>query len=417
MVVGLVLLFQLAASADTVRLDAPAALARALEASPVLSAARYRAEAAEDRAAQARAWANPHVSVSGENVGQQRAFTGTTGWQGIEGQAVLTTAVPFGPERAGRIRTARAEGSAGAALADQADLDVRAGILASIGGYLTDRALATSAREERATMDRIADALARQADAGRTSRGDAARADLARGMARTALARRQAQLVARAEELARLLGLDPGTPVAVEVGRCLAPPGAAGEGVAEPPAVRLARARVEAARGGVQLARGLQLPDLEPQVGVRRTGGESGLYLGLSTALPFFDRGTRRLAAARADEDAALAELRAAESMQSAALAATRQRLTLLEDAGRAFDAAWFDQADQAVTAAEARFSVGEGTLLELLDSRRARLQALDDYHAWQSEWWAARVDLARLEGRAPDATLLCTDPFRETSR
>lgn len=417
MVAGLMVLFQLAVPPDTVRLDAPAALQRALEASPILSAARHRAEAAEDRAGQARAWANPVFSVSGENVGQQRAFTGATGWQGIEGQAVLTTAFPFGPERAGRIRAARAEGSAGAALADQADLDVRAVILASIGGYLTERALTASAREERATLDRIADALARQAAAGRSSRGDAARAELARGMARTALARRQAQSAARAEELARLLGLEPGTPVAVDVGTCRTPPPTAREAPTDPPAVRVARARVEAARGGVQLARGLQLPDLDPQVGVRRTGGQSGLYLGLSTTLPLFDRGSRRLAAARADEGAALEELRAAEAEQAAALAAARQRLTLLEEAGRAFDAAWFEQAEQAVTASEARFTLGEGTLLELLDSRRARLQALDDYHAWQSEWWSARVDLARLEGRAPDATLLCTDPFRETSR
>jgi len=81
---------------------------------------------------------------------------------------------------------------------------------------------------------------------------------------------------------------------------------------------------------------------------------------------------------------------------------------------GVQFDDAWFASLEQAVTAAQARFDAGEGTLTELLDSRRARLEALDDYHAWLSEWWTARMELARAEGRPPSAALLCTDPFRE---
>ena len=77
-------------------------------------------------------------------------------------------------------------------------------------------------------------------------------------------------------------------------------------------------------------------------------------------------------------------------------------------------DADWFAALDQTVTAAEARFELGEGTLFELLDHRRARLQALDDYALWLSEWWNARAQALRLRGGTPDASLLCTDPFRE---
>ena len=41
--------------------------------------------------------------------------------------------------------------------------------------------------------------------------------------------------------------------------------------------------------------------------------------------------------------------------------------------------------------------------------------QALDDYAAWQVEWWDAQARLSRLQGTPPDASLLCTDPFRES--
>ncbi|NNF29266.1 MAG: TolC family protein, partial [Gemmatimonadetes bacterium] len=99
----------------------------------------------------------------------------------------------------------------------------------------------------------------------------------------------------------------------------------------------------------------------------------------------------------------------------ASARVAAREGMVALESGGAVFDEDWFNALDRAVTAAEARYELGEGTLFELLDSRRARLQALDDYHAWLAEWWAARARLARLEGRAVDADLICLDPFRET--
>ena len=121
------------------------------------------------------------------------------------------------------------------------------------------------------------------------------------------------------------------------------------------------------------------------------------------------------MAAARSRETAALADLALVEARVAARREAARRGLDALERAGGSFTESWFTALDQTVAAAEARFALGEGTLFELLDHRRARLQALDDYARWLAEWWAARAELARLSGQTPDATLLCTDPFRET--
>lgn len=400
---------------DTVVLDVQSALGRGLDASPILAAALHRADAVAELAAQARAWPNPHLGLAAENVGQQSAFTGLTGWDGLEGQAVLTAPLPLGWERSGSIRVARAEDRIAQAGGEVAELQVRAALIAQLGAFLRQQALVQTAREELGTLTRIAEALSLQASAGRAPTGDAARAQLARVMAVTGLARREAALARNSAELARQLGLSPDTPLRIETEPCdrsTAPP--TGMPGVEAPELRIAEARVDAARGYVVTARGLALPDLEPQLGLRRTGGQTGFYLGLSTQLPLFDLGARRLSAARAQEQAALADQEEQASRWVAGHAAALNTLAVLQAAGESFGQQWRLDLEQTVTAAEARYELGEGTLVELLDSRRARLQALDDYHAWLAEWWGARTELARLEGRPLDASLLCTDPLRE---
>ena len=156
------------------------------------------------------------------------------------------------------------------------------------------------------------------------------------------------------------------------------------------------------------------MPDFAPQVGVRRTDGNTGLYVGVATRLPFFDRGGERVGASIAGENSALAERRDVEERWAAERASASAVLASLERAGAHFDGRWFESLERTVSAGEARYRLGEGTLMELLDSRRARLQALDDYYMWQAEWWAARIEVERLEGRLAPASAICIDPFTE---
>jgi cobalt-zinc-cadmium efflux system outer membrane protein len=264
----------------------------------------------------------------------------------------------------------------------------------------------------------VSEALALQADAGRASEGDAARARLAAGMAATRLGRREGRLAVSSAELARRLGYPAETVLRLAPSVCSVPassvttgaPEAAGE--PRPPELRVADARVEAARGATDVARGIRLPDFQPQVGIRRTGGNSGLYLGLATHLPLFDRGSARIGASVAEEIAAEADRRDAEQRWAAALAGAQGTVAALARAGATFDEGWFAAVDRTVEAAEARFRLGEGTLFELLDSRRARIQALEDFHTWQAEWWQAQAEVERLRGRAAPASIVCTHPL-----
>jgi outer membrane protein TolC len=405
--------------ADTVTVDIDAALERGLEVAPAIELSRYRVEAASRRSVQASPWPNPIVAVSVENLGQSEDFNGIPGFEGLEGQAVLTAPLPFGKERSGTIHAADALAVAVSATAEATSLRVRTELLGAMGSLLRDQVLVSSARDEAETLERIAEALAAQAAAGRAPEGDAARARLALGMARTRLARREGTFAVGSADLSRRLGYDPATVVRLDAPVCptvASPePGAASattDGL--PPELRAAEARVEAARGRTDVARGIRMPDLAPQVGVRRTGGNTGLYVGLATTLPLFDRGGERIGASIADENSALAERRDVEERWAAARAGAHGVLEALTRAGADFDAGWFGSLERTVAAAEARYRLGEGTLIELLDSRRARLQALDDYHTWQAEWWDARLQVERLEGRAAPASVICLDPFVE---
>jgi outer membrane protein TolC len=406
----------LQAPADTVTLEVDLALERGLEVAPALEAATQRLQAATRRAEQATPWPNPLLSVLVENLGQSETFTGIPGARGLEGQAVLTAPLPIGKERSGALRLARAEASIADAATDATSLRTRGEILQAIGVLVRDQMLASTARDEAVTLEQVADALALQAEAGRTSDGDAARARLAAGMAATRLGRRESMLAVSSAELARRLGYSADTVLRLSPPVCTAPASSLVEGaVAEDgraPELRVADARVEAARGATDVARGVRLPDFAPQVGVRRSGGNTGLYVGLATFLPLFDRGSARVGASVAEEAAAEADRRDAEQRWAAALAGAEGTVGALARAGATFDAGWFAALERTVEAADARYRLGEGTLFELLDSRRARLQALEDFHAWQAEWWHAQAEVERLRGRAAPASIVCTHPL-----
>lgn len=413
-VTSIILAFSAVVGADTVRLHVDDVFQRGVELSPRLEAADRRVTAAGSLLNQAGAWPNPTLAVAAENVGQQQDFTGESGVRGLEGQAVLTLPLPLGWERQAAISGAHARREGAEALAAVADAEVRAAILTGVSHVLRDQALVRSATEELSTLSRFARDLTLRAEQGRGSRGDAARATLARAMAATQKARSEATLAGSRSEMARLLGFEPDQIVEITAGACPARPSLP-ESTGTLPELQVARSDVAAAEASLLRSRGLRIPDVQPQVGVRRSAGRTGLYLGLATVVPFLDWGGERVQAAREEVLAVQAEERDVSARLAAHRAAASSALDALEDGGAAFDTTWFRALEQTVEASDARYELGEGTLLELLDSRRARRQALDDYHTWQAEWWVARARLARLEGRPVTAGLICLDPFRET--
>jgi outer membrane protein TolC len=111
---------------------------------------------------------------------------------------------------------------------------------------------------------------------------------------------------------------------------------------------------------------------------------------------------------ARAEEAAAAAELDRIVRSVAAGQESSRRALAALESAGTRYTDEWTDALDRAVLSAEASYRLGEGSLTELLDGRRARLQALDGYERWRADLFMQRAHLARLTGAPIDASLLC---------
>lgn len=410
----------LALQGDTVVVSADTALIRAATLAPGVVAAAHRADAAAARAAQARAFGNPSLSVNVDNVGAEEEVTNIAGWRGVEGQAVLTFGLPLGGDRGARIAEGDALTEGAVARSRSASADAVLGAVDAVAAARRDVGLAAQATREVATLEQLAAALSAQAEAGRASDGDAARARLALSVARETLAGRRGQARASQARLALVLGFEADAVIRVAAPACRPgdedrPPGQNSES-ARPPELLLAEALEARGDAALALARAGRIPDLAPELGVRRTMGVEALYAGFSLALPLFDRQGRAVDAANAEARGAAAEARDLRRMLEAEQVAARETLAALTDAGSHFtDPDWGDDLERTVEAVEARWELGEGTLVELLDGRRARLEALAARERWAAAWLVARARLERLNGTEPTPDLLC-DPVSRQS-
>jgi len=392
--------------ADSLVLTADEAFVRALESAPALQASRNRTYAAGSLLQQAGAWSNPVLSVTAENLGATQPTTGIPGMRGVEGQAVLGGWVPIGGDRGALRAGAEARLLEARSMEVRTEADLRSALVEAIAWAARDDERLRRAREEATGLESLAVALAAQAESGRASEGEAARAHLAMVSAHTTAAEVAAEAAASRERLTLMLGLPPATAVRVRLPSCTAP--SAPPKTSQPPEVAVAQARTQAAAAAVSQLRAGRIPDLAPQVGVRRSAGVSALYLGFSIGLPLFDRSASSIAAAASEQAAMQAELDRVERQAASERASAQQGLIVLEEVGTRYTEAWASALDLSVRSAEARYRLGEGTLTELLDGRRARLQALDGYETWRADLFTQRARVARLSGTPIDATTLC---------
>lgn len=393
---------------DTIVVDAGRALRMAEEASLTVEAARLRVDRAAHGVAEARSWNAPRLEAVVENVGAMDGLPGS-GMRAAEGQIVLSSRVRIGGDRGAGIALSRASRDVSAAEHELALSGVRTATLQALTHAERDRTLLQHAAEERVAMETFANALAAGAEAGRFAAGDAARAEGALVLAITEEARRRAALAGSDARLAYLLGLTTGTPLRILTdGICVRPD----EAPEQPPplaSLRLAEARLAEADAAHALTRARAIPDLEPQIGVRRTAGVDGLYLGLAIDLPLLGGTRQRTAAARVEREAVAAEARALERSTVAERSSAALVLAALESAGAHFTEDWSAVLDLSVVAAVAGYELGEGTLGDLLQARQARVTALRDHAEWIADVRLARIEAARLGHLPLDERVLCT--------
>lgn len=396
--------------ADTVFLEPDSAVSLLLGTASEWRAAVDRARAAEARVRVAGAFLDPQITAAAENLGAQEATTGEPGIQGIEGQILLLLPLRLGGDRGAERSEAEAHLVAARAQADALRADRLLDLVESWSALDRDRLLARVAREEVLYLEAFQSALDAQRATGEASEGEAARAALAYARAVAALAAAEADLARQEVETARLLGLDPAESTVIRDRSCPSlPPDEPGDTLPPPPEAALAQALEDAGMAGIDVARANRIPDLEAQTGLRRSGGNSALWLGVTFSLPVTARTHARVEAAEADADALRVEGEVLRRQVQANLAASRRRLEALESAGRRFDDRWSAALNTSVQATDALFRLGEGTIVELLDSRRARLAAIVDYAAWRAQLLLARAEVIRWSRGDMGPEILCT--------
>ena len=376
--------------AEPIPLDT--ALLLAEEHSPALRAARAEADAARGEAAQSAAWSNPSLSFESESIGAD---------DGAETTVRLSQ--PFdAPGKRGAARRAAAAAVAGAAeelRLRQIELsrDVRkafARVLAAES--LLDAAAKSAERAEHA--HRAAGELVK-AGAVPAVEADRARARLATA----GLERQQAESRLRSarRELALLCGNgdargDLSAPPAVPTGDRVP---------ADHPRLAAARRALEQAEALLEVARRERWPGIEVSAGYQQfeQGDSDAVAVGVSLALPVWDRRAGEQEAGKARIARAAADLEQAAAEAAAALAGAREEWDNARASLALLDDSELPLARSVADAAAKSYESGATGLLDLLDALDRLAAAESRRIEWLLASWDAAADLsAWLEPLSP---------------
>lgn len=348
------------------------ALARGQEVSPRVAKARAELKAAEGRAIQAGVRPNPEVSVEVENfsgTGPYRTFRST--------ETTVSVAQPFelGGKRRARKEVAAAERDYAQIALRRAEADLAYDIVVAHAELRASEDRADLARKVLARAVELARIAETLVDVGRDPPLTKLRADALLAEAKAEDLRATSELLTARQRLALLIGSDDGE-LSASVQDVPVPPALPAN--AQSLDERLAAAERDAASARVRLAQAEGVPDITASGGVRsfRESKDTAFLVSVSIPLPVFNRNRGNIYAARAEGDAAEAQLaqtrldtRYSRREAELLLAAANERLTALSGAG-------LFQANEAARVAEIGYQQGKFTLIELIDAREALTSA-----------------------------------------
>lgn len=372
--------------ADQLTLDDVMAEAHATH--PRLRASQALADAARVQARQDGAWANPGLFLRLEAAPRHG-----DAWNDAGRIVGLSQSLPL----AGRPGAARAMGEAAAAMA-AGEVSVRSNELAA--AIRRDYAEAWHAQQSLAMREAARDAAADLLDLvqQRVTAGDAARMELLR--ARMVAGEANAELAAaRARHTAALAALGAWLGRPVTAGTVIMPVPALIDGAVDGSArLAVATAQVEVAAARVGMAGRSRWPELELEAGLRTSPEGDAFDAGLRLSLPLWDRGSARVQAARARQQADEHRLVAERRDIVAALGTARSRLQAAREALQIHTQEVVPDAEAAVTAVRAAYAAGDVDLGEVLQVMQAwigaRLSRLD----WAREAVRAEAALVALK-------------------
>lgn len=349
-------------------------LQQSLSRAPVLleQAANVRAASADAR--QARAWLNPSLSATYENLNAPKSG----GIDQRQDTYTITQPLEIGGKRAARIEVGERSLVAAEARNRQAQISFAANLAVAYATAEAAQIRKELAAEElgRANEDlRIARA---QVKAGREAELRVAQATASVAAAQAIEQATTADATEALERLSALVGVGQAY---TSIGRTLLD---AASGVVpstgkpqEAPAIVTAIAEREALAAQVDVEARRWIPDIGVSVGTRKYAwsDESGMVVGVTASIPLFDRNRGAVEAAR--ERAVAAEARL-EGTRLDAVAARRSAAVQVLASEKRLEAALQGEtaAAEAYRLARIGYDAGKNPLLELLVIRRALTEA-----------------------------------------
>lgn len=350
------------------------AVAQARRASPSREGAAAMATGAELAYRLSGRLLNPLVDVRAENFGARAVDPAGLP---LDVFAVITQPFEWPGKRGERRAVAAADRDLAAAVLLVVERQLALETARTYMRALRAREFAASILENRAGLTATIDTLRRRVGEGLTAEADLLRFQTEGAKLDTELARTRLELARDLAELAALVGsrvpIDAAAlvePAPIDAERAT-PDEAIAAAIEQRPDVRLARARHDRADRAARLEHLRLMPDPAITGGLKRTATYNTGVLGVTFAVPLFDRNGQATARADADVRAASLDLdairlRAIAESRALTLAST----TLAEQAGRA-DAELLQPAAIVRDAARAMFREGAADILKLVDAER----------------------------------------------
>lgn len=352
---------------------------RAVAANPRLAAADKDVAIAMGKRIQAGAIPNPELSMELDSA------LGSGQYQGLrsaETTLELSQLFEFRGKRAKRVAAGSAEVESAYWQLEALRLEILSETAAAFFNVLAGQRRVQILDSQTASLDRLTPLLQRRAEAGASSPGEVARAQLAIDLVRADRERAKAALAVTRRELAALMGANnPDFARAVgDLTRIGKPPPfqtVLGAIDALPQLVRWTAVRAQR-HAELILARLKPYPDIKAGVAWRHFSetNDNAVRFGISIPLPVFDQNIGGIAEA----EASLAKVEADRATARIALILTLGRAyETLVGAVRESDilrTAAVPNARRAVEAIESGYSQGRFTLLEVLDVQNASTQA-----------------------------------------
>lgn len=383
-------------------LTLPRTLELAVIHNPELAGSSCGVLAAESNARQAGVWANPTFELSAEEFGG----AGTRkGYDAAQTTAQLSQTFELGGKRRKRLDVAQTE----ARLASWEYEAKRLEVLTLTKKAFVDVLLAQGQLKLAESLLSVAEDV-RQAAAARVKAGkvpplEETKSGVEVASARIARDRARAELTTARKRLAASWGGT--TPLFKEAGGELGAvrdvPGIETFTTSLDNTPEVARWNDEVALGrkSLALAKAERVPDVDVNIGIRRfedDGSQAGVA-GLSIPLPFFNRNTGGILAAKHQAVRAEYEQQAARLRATTELVDAHSRLSVTRAEALTTRQELLPGAQQAFDAARIGYSEGKFGYLEVLDTQRTLSEAKSRYLDVLAAYHKAAADVERLTG------------------